>query len=157
MNFSFDSVDSFLQQAVKAKQGQRDAIDKGLEPLLDDPATFAILPDLVDLIDRDLEAYGDESLKQVAAVAIGKWVQLHQDWLQQHIEHEAAPEAAMTAADMTKLVQAVKLVEEVGSFGGDEDYRKAAKQQINQAILEKLEDQGGDANEVFSRYDDPLL
>lgn len=156
MNFSFDSVDSFLQQAARAKQEQRDAIDNGLEPFLNDPATFAILPSLADLMDRHLEAYGDESLKQLAAVAIGKWIQLHQDWLQQHIEHEAAPEVAMTAADMTKLVQAVRLIEEVGSFGGDEDYRRAAKEQINQAILETLEDQGRDASEVFSRYDDPL-
>lgn len=157
MNFSFDSVDGFLRQAHKAKQSQRDAIDKGLEPLLDDPATFAILPDLADLIDRDLEAYGDEVLKQTAAVALGKWVHCHQEWLQQHIEHEAAPEAAMTAADMAKLVQAVRLIEEVGSFGGDEDYRKAAKKAINQAVLEKLEAEGRSVEEAFPLYDDPLF
>jgi hypothetical protein len=157
MDFSFDSVDKFLQQAQAAKASQRKAIDKGMEPLLDDPATFAIAPDAADLLDQSLENYGDEALKQMAIVAMGKWVGLHQEWLEQHIAHESAPEAALTASDMTKIVQAIRLLEDVGSFGGDEDYRKAIKEQINQAVLERLEEDGRSAEEVFSPYDDPLL
>lgn len=157
MDFSFDSVGKFLQQAQAAKEGQRAAINKGMEPLLDDPAVFAIAPDAADALDKAMEDYGDEALKQTAMVAMGKWCELHQEWLEQHIMHDSAPEAAMTASDLAKIVQAIKLLDDVGSFSGDETYRKAIKQQINQAVLEKLEEDGRDANEVFSDYDDPLL
>lgn len=157
MDFSFNSVNNFLQQAQAAKDGQRAAISRGMEPLLNDPAVFAIAPDAANALDKATEAYGDEALKQMAIVAMGKWCELHQEWLNQHIMHESAPEAAVTAADMTKIVQAIRLLEDVGSFGGDENYRKAIKEQINQAVLEQLEEDGRDANEVFSGYDDPLL
>jgi hypothetical protein len=157
MDFSFESVGKFLQQAQAAKEGQRAAINKGMEPLLDDPAVFAIAPNAADALDKAMEDYGDEALKQTAMVAMGKWCELHQEWLGQHIMHESASEAAVTASDMAKIIQAIKLLDEVGSFSGDETYRKAIKQQINQAVLEKLEEDGRDANEVFSDYDDPLL
>lgn len=157
MDFSFDSVSKFLQQAQEAKDGQRAAISRGMEPLLSDPAVFAIAPDAANALDKAMEDYGDEALKQTALVAMGKWCELHQEWLEQHIMHDSASEAAMTASDMVKIVQAIKLLEEVGSFSGDEDYRNAMKQQINQAVLEKLEEDGRDVNEVFSAYDDPLF
>lgn len=157
MDFSFDSVSKFLQQAQEAKDGQRAAISRGMEPLLSDPTVFAIAPDAANALDKAMEDYGDEALKQTALVAMGKWCELHQEWLEQHIMHDSASEAAMTASDMVKIVQAIKLLEEVGSFSGDEDYRNAMKQQINQAVLEKLEEDGRDANEVFSAYDDPLF
>lgn len=157
MDFSFDSVSHFLQQVRGAKADKRAAIDKDLEPLLDDPATFAMAPDAAMLLDKALEDYGDEALKQTAIVALGKWVELHQGWLEEHIHNGAMHEAVMTASDMAKLIEALRLMEGVGSFGGDDDYRSAMKQQINQAVLEQLEESGKDPADLFDRYDDPLL
>jgi hypothetical protein len=157
MDFSFDSVNRFLQEVSGAKADRREAVNKGMAPLLDDPSTFIMAPDAANLLDGALEKYGDEALKQTAIVALGKWVVCHEEWLEQHIMNESAPEAALTAADMTKIAQAIRLIEDVGSFGGDEDYRKAVKKQINQAVLEKLEEEGRSPEDVFSPYDDPLF
>lgn len=157
MNFSFDSVGNFLRRAQEAKADKRAAIDEGLSPLLTDPATFAIAPDAADLLEKSLERYGDEALKSMAIVALGKWVELHGTWLEQHMLNGSMQEAVLTACDMTKLTQAIRLMEEVGSFGGDDDYRKAIRGQINQAVLEKLEEEGKEPSEVFDPYADPLL
>lgn len=157
MNFSFDSVGDFFRKTQEAKAGKRAAIDEGLSPLLTDPSTFAIAPDAADLLEKSLERYGDEALKAMAIVAIGKWVELHGTWLEQHMLNGSIQEAVLTACDMTKLTQAVRLLEDVGSFGGDDDYRAAMRQQINQAVLERLEETGEDPADIFDPYNDPLL
>ena len=157
MNFSFDSVGNFLRKAKEAKASKRAAIDEGLFPLLTDPSTFAIAPDAADLLEKSLERYGDEALKAMAIVALGKWVELHGTWLEQHMLNGAIQEAVLTACDMNKLTQAVRLMEDVGSFGGDDDYRAAMRQQINQAVLERLEEAGEEPSDIFDPYTDPLL
>lgn len=154
MDFSFDSVESFLRQANDAKQDQRETIDKGLEPLLDNPSAFSISPDIADLMERDLKAYGDETYKQLAAVAIGKWIHVHRDYLEMHLRNDSSAEAAMTSSDMSKLVLAVRLIEEVGSFNGDEEYRQEMKKRIGQAVLEHIEDRGRAVDSVFNSHDD---
>lgn len=155
----FDSVGRFLEHVQQGKARKRQVIDGATAALLNDPATFSMPPASADLLGDTVERFGDEALKQHAIVALGKWATFHQEWLDQHIAHEKAPEAALTASDLTKIVQAIKIIEDVGSFGGDEDYRKAMKEQINQAILEGLEENGCDPEEVFrdSPFDDPLL
>ena len=157
MNFSFDSVGDFFRKTREAKADKRAAIDEGLSPLLTDPSTFAIAPDAADLLEKSLERYGDEALKAMAIVALGKWVELHGTWLEQHMLNGSVQEAVLTACDMTKLTQAVRLLEDVGSFGGDDDYRAAMRQQINQAVLERLEETGEEPSEFFDAYNDPLL
>jgi len=157
MNFSFDSVGNFLRKTQEAKASKRAAIDEGLSPLLTDPSTFAIAPDAADLLEKSLERYGDEALKAMAIVALGKWVELHGTWLEQHMLNGAMQEAVLTACDMSKLTQAVRLMEDVGSFGGDDDYRAAMREQINQAVLERLEETGEEPSDIFDPYTDPLL
>jgi hypothetical protein len=63
-------------------------------------------------------------------------------------------ESLMTLRDISTLNIALRLLEEVGSFGGDEDYRSAMRKQINQAVLEKLEETGRDPEEVFNGDDE---
>lgn len=144
-----DNVGSFLKAVEQGKARKKQLIDRSTAFFLDDLSTYAMPPEAAIALDKTVEHYGDEALKQCAVVAIGKWINIHQDLLQQHIDHGNTAEASMTTADMTKLVQALRMIEEVGSFGGDEDYRKAMKQQINQAILETLEEDGRDPEEVF--------
>ena len=60
----------------------------------------------------------------------------------------------MTSSDMSKLVLAVRLIEEVGSFNGDEEYRQEMKKRIGQAVLEHIEDRGRAVDSVFNSHDD---
>jgi hypothetical protein len=152
-SFSFDSVSHFLQQVEGAKSRKRQAVEEGLEPLLTDPATFAMSPEIATLVDKEVERYGDEALKQICIVALGKWLDYHQGILQEHIDNDAMAESLMTLRDISTLNIALRLLEEVGSFGGDEDYRSAMRKQINQAVLEKLEETGRDPEEVFNGDD----
>lgn len=149
-SFSFDSVSHFLQQVEGAKNRKRQAIDEGTEPFLADPGTFAMSPEIAKLVDEEVEKYGDEALKQIGIVALGKWVDYHQGILEEHINNDAMAESLMTLKDISSLNIALRLLEEIGSFGGDEDYRRGIRKQINQAILEKLEEAGRDPEEVFN-------
>lgn len=157
MDFSFESVGRFLQQVQGAKEQQRKAVEDGLEPLLNDPATFAIAPEMGTMIEAEVEKYGDEALRQLCIVTLGKWLDFHQGFLQEHIDNDAVPEALLTMRDISSLNTALHIVEGVGSFGGDEDYRAAMRKQINQAVLENIEETGRDALEMFNgNHDDEL-
>jgi hypothetical protein len=59
--------------------------------------------------------------------------------------------ALMTMNDVTKLTMAVQTLESIGSFGGDEDWRKMLKNIVGQSLLEKLEEDGLDAASFFAR------
>jgi hypothetical protein len=69
----FSSVGDFLRQAATAKQDKRQAIDDQLMPLMEDPATVGIPPNLAAAIETLLEAYGDETYRQIALFCLGKW------------------------------------------------------------------------------------
>jgi hypothetical protein len=147
---AFDSVSSFLEHVHCAKSRSYQAVNEGLEPFMTDPATFAIAPEIARLIDAETESYGDEALRQVCIVSLGKWIEYHQGFLQQHIDNEAVPESLLTMRDISSLNLALRLLEEVSSFGGDEDYRKAKHKQISQAVLETIEESGRNPEEVFN-------
>jgi hypothetical protein len=53
--------------------------------------------------------------------------------------------------DITLLTMAIQTLERVGSFGGDEDWRKMLKNIVGQSLLEKLEEDGLDAQSFFAR------
>lgn len=150
MDFSFDSVGKFLQQVRGAKAKQREIVEQELDPWLSDPATFATPVQVGMLIDEAVEKYGDEALRQICIVTLGKWIEFHRGFLQEHVNNEAVPEALLTATDMTRLHTALNLLEEVGSFGGDDDYRAAMKEEINQAVLEKIEETGTSPEDYFN-------
>lgn len=153
---SLDSVNDFLRKVQLAKSSSYEAVDEHLEPYMTDPATFAISPEISRLIDEEVESYGDEVLKQMSVFSLGKWLEYHQGFLQEHIANEATPEALLTMQDISTLNAALRLISEVGSFGGDEDYRKAKQKQIGQAILELIEEDGLLPEEVLNRQNDHL-
>lgn len=153
MDFSFDSVGKFLQQVQGAKAKKKQVVEDALEPLLSDPDTFAISPVIGKLVDKEVEGYGDEALRQICIVVLGKWIDFHRGFLEEHVQNDAVPEALLTMRDVSILTTAIKLLEQVGSFGGDDDYRQAMHKQINQAVLEQIEEMGKDPEEVFNGED----
>lgn len=150
MDFSLGSVGDFLRKVQGAKAHQRDAINEHLEPLLDDPATFAIPPAMAASLEELLERFGDEALKQAGMVAIGKWASLHQEMLEEHFANGSYQEALLSMNDLSKITTAMRILGDIGSFGGDEDYRQAVKQQINQAVLETIEETGRSIEDIFN-------
>jgi hypothetical protein len=51
---------------------------------------------------------------------------------------------ALTSSDLARLTTALRSVSEVGSFGGDEDWRAMLKEDLGQAVLETMEELGYD-------------
>lgn len=91
---------------------------------MDDPATVGIPPELAASIETLLEAHGDEAYRQIALFCIGKWHKIHCEVLQQHIENDGISEMLMVMSDISKLSTVLMVLEQVGSFGGDDDWRK---------------------------------
>jgi hypothetical protein len=149
MDFSLGSVGDFLRKVQGAKARQREAIEEHLEPFLDDPSTFAIPPTMADLLEGLFEQFGDEALKQLGMVALGKWAKVHEETLEQHLSHGNQAEALLTMSDLSKMTTALRILSDIGSFGGDDDYRRSMKQQINQAVLERIEENGGSIEDFF--------
>jgi hypothetical protein len=76
---------------------------------------------------------------------------MHEEVLQQHIQMETMDAALLTMNDITLLTTAIQTLERVGSFGGDEDWRKMLKSIVGQSLLERLEEDGLDAESFFAR------
>ena len=149
----FGSVDDFLRKATNAKKVERDVIDEELSDMLDNPAVFGIPPELAKTLEGMLEQYGDESLRQVGMFCIGKWMHIHNETIQAHVEAEGWPEALLTMNDVSKLSTALRIIEEVGSFGGGEQWTKMLKALVGQAVLESCEDKGIDIFSFFKNND----
>jgi hypothetical protein len=147
----FSSVDDFIKKASSIKSQDRQLIDDELDPLLSDPATIGVPPGLSTAIERLKEEYGDEAYKQIGMFSLGKWLELHEGVLQQHVETQAVDAALFTMNDITLITLAIQTLERVGSFSGDEKWRKMLKSIVGQSILELIEEDGLDAQSFFAR------
>jgi uncharacterized protein YjeT (DUF2065 family) len=149
----FGSVDDFLRKVTSAKKVERDVIDEGLGDMLDNPAVFGIPPELAKTLEGMLEEYGDEALRQVGMFCLGKWMHIHNETIQAHIQTEGWQEALLTMNDVSKLSTALRIIEEVGSFGGGEQWTKMLKQLVGQAVMENCEERGIDIFSFFKNND----
>jgi len=147
----FSSVNDFIKKARLGKNEERQIIDDELDPLLSDPATIGIPPALSDAIEDLEEEYGDEAYKQIGMFCIGKWLQIHEGILNQHVKGEKMDAALLTMNDIALIAMTIQTLERIGSFGGDEDWRKMLKGVVGQSILELLEEDGIDAQSFFSQ------
>jgi hypothetical protein len=139
---AFNSVDEFLKAARAAKKTDKQQIADKLGPLLDDAATVAVPPDLLSSIEALVERYGDEALRSTAIFCLGRWAEVHQEWLEQHILMDNIESALWTMNDTAKLSLLIQNLAELGSFGGDDDWRAMLKRTVGQAVLENLEERG---------------
>jgi len=145
----FQSVGDFLRQAASAKQDHRKVIDENLAPFLEDPATIGIPLSLSEKIEELLERHGDETYRQIAIFCIGKWHTVHTEILQQHVDNDGMSEALLTMNDLSKLSSVLQMLEQVGSFGGDETWRKMLRKMVGQSVLETIEEHGSDPESFF--------
>lgn len=147
----FSSVNDFLKKATSAKSQERQLIDDELDPFLSDPATIGITPELSEDIDALKEKYGDETFRQIGIFCLGKWLEIHENILQQHIQTETMDAALLTMNDISKLTLAIQTIESIGSFGGDEEWKRMLKDIVGQSLLERLEEDGLDPVSFFAR------
>jgi hypothetical protein len=144
VSFSPDSVDGFLKAVRQAKSAKRQAVDAGLSDQLSDPDCIGVPADFSRSVDKLIERYGDEALRSIALWAIGRWTQIHQRILEQRMITGDLQGTALTSSDLARLTTALRSVSEVGSFGGDEDWRAMLKEDLGQAVLETMEELGYD-------------
>jgi len=149
----FSSVDDFLRKATNAKKSEKDLIDEELHGMLSDPGIVGIPPELAKTLEGLYEDYGDEALRQVGMFALGKWMSLHSETIQSHIENGGWQESLLVMADTSKLSAAMRMVEEIGSFSGTEQWTKMLREVVGQAVMENCEDQGIDIFSFFKNND----
>lgn len=147
----FSSVNDFLKKATSAKSQDRQLIDDELDPFLSDPATIGITPELSEAVDGLKQKYGDEALRQIGIFCLGKWLEVHEDILHQHIQTETMDAALLTMNDISKLTLVIQTLEGIGSFGGDEEWKQMLKDIVGQTLLERLEEDGLDPVSFFGR------
>ena len=150
----FGSVDDFLRKATSAKKDERDVIDEEIGNMLGNPAVIGVPPELAMVLEDMLEKYGDECFRQVGMFCLGKWLSIHNKNIQAHIQTEGWQEALLTMNDVSKLSTALRIVEEVGSFGGSEEWTKMLKRLVGQAVMENCEERGIDIFSFFENNHD---
>jgi hypothetical protein len=147
----FQSVDDFLRKAMGAKSGDRQIIEEEVGVQLDDPAVVGVPDGIRDSIDSSLEEYGDEALRHIALFCLGKWMGIHEEMLEQHVQLDSTHPAVLTATDLATIANASKLLASVGSFGGDEEWRAMLKELTVQSVLEQCEEDNIDISTFFDK------
>lgn len=136
----FSSVNDFLRQAVAAKEGKRQAISDSIAPSIQDHGLVGIPPKLASSLESMLERYGDEAYRQVALFCLGKWFELHHGMFEELIGEEPGM-ACSCLMDATRIADALHLLSEINSIGGDGGWRNMLSQTLSQHILEELEEE----------------
>jgi hypothetical protein len=70
--------------------------------------------------------------------------------LQQHIENDGTSEMLMVMSDISKLSTVLMILEQVGSFGGDDNWRKMLRTIVGQSVLETIEEKGISFDSIFN-------
>jgi len=147
----FQSPDQLIKAAQAAKQGQRNEIGESLAPIIDDPHAFSIPAALVADIEALMQQYGDEALKAVAMWSLGTWHGIHADFLEQHNIHGDHEAALWVMSDLAKLGLCLQVLADIGSIGGDEQWKQMLKANIGQAVIEHLEETGLSLQQIIAR------
>jgi hypothetical protein len=136
----FSSVNDFLNKAAAAKDGKRQAIGQSLYPHIQDHGTVGIPPELAKAVEELLQRHGDETYRQVALFSLGKWFELHIGMFEELISEEPSM-ACSCLMDATRIADALHLLSELHSIGGDGGWRKMLNHTLSQHILETMEEE----------------
>lgn len=142
MSFSFSSVEDFLKKAKDAKVKQRPEVEQRVRDYLDDPHLIGVAPEMADLINSLMERYGDESLRQIGLFCLGKWFAVHGGVIEELTQNEQMPAAFAATMDATRISDAIALLETVGSFGGDSDWKQMLYQSLVSTVNDAMNQHG---------------
>lgn len=135
----FSSVDDFLRKAALAKKEKLQTIDDELADFIDDPSVVGVPTELAATIEQLLYTYGDETFKQIGLFCFGKWLAIHSELVDDHKQNESWDEALHTMNDVGKLSAAMQIIEQIGSFGGDDEWRRMLRNTIGQAVAGEID------------------
>ncbi len=142
MSFSFSSVEDFLRKTRDAKTKQRPEIDERVRDYLEDPHLVGVAPVIADMLDDMLHKYGDESIRQIALFCLGKWFSIHAGVIEDLVKNEQVPAAMSSSMDAARISDAIALLESVGSFGGDDDWKKMLHETLVSAVNDAMNQKG---------------
>jgi len=137
----FSTVNDFLRQAAAAKDGKRQAIGATIAPHLQDQGTVGIPPQLAKTLQEMLEEHGDETYRQLALFSLGKWFELHIGMFEELAATEEVSMACSCLMDATRIADALHLLSEINSIGGDKGWKTMLEETLSQHILEELEEE----------------
>lgn len=137
----FSTVNDFLRQTAAAKDGKRQAIGATIAPHLEEQGTVGIPPLLAQDIEAMLRDYGDETYRQIALFTLGKWFELHMGMFEELAATEEVSMACSCLMDGTRIADALHLLSEINSIGGDNGWKKMLSETLSQHILEELEEE----------------
>lgn len=136
---SFSSVDDFIKKAQAVRSDRKDNIAASISPHLHEHGTVGIPPFLATTIDQLFFAHGDETYRQIALFALGKWFETHTSLVEEMFANDQLMEGCSSLMDATRISDALHLVSELGSFGGDDSWKQMLQETISEAILKKFE------------------
>lgn len=145
MSFSFNSVDDFLRKAQEAKTEKREEMREYVQDFVNDPSMVGVPVEMADTIGQLIEKYGDECLRQIALFTLGKWYGVHVGVVQEMVATEDFGSAIAASMDAAKINTAIQTLEGVGSFGGDDDWRKMLGDSIVSEVDEHRARHGDDS------------
>ena len=136
----FATVGDFLRAASSAKAERLQAVSNSISPHLDDDGTVGVPPLLMQTIEEHLERYGDETYRQLALFALGKWFELHIGMSEEHFANDDLAHGASSIMDATRISDALHLLAEIKSFGGSQSWKQMLNETLSQFILENIEE-----------------
>lgn len=119
-------------------------MEERISEYLDDPHMVGVSPEMADAIDTLLEKYGDEALRQVGLFCLGKWFAVHTGVVEDLVKMERIPAAMSSIMDATRISDAIALLESVGSFGGDDDWKKMLQETLVNAVNDAMNQRNKD-------------
>lgn len=151
---SFESVEAFLRAARSAKHERESQVTERIAPFLEDKSSIGVNPEVLEMIDRLVDEYGDEAMRSIGMFCIGKWMRLHQEIMEKHIKKSDTKGMLFVMNDISKLSTVLHILESIPSFGGDEEWRNMLKKEVSRALVETLEEKGMDVDQWLSDHKD---
>jgi hypothetical protein len=136
----FSTVDDFLKKARAAKHEQRQAISDELVETVMDPSSIGIPPALHSALEDLVDEFGDEPLRQTALFCLTKWFGIHAKIADNYFKEDKQQEGCAAVTDAARISSAIHLLQDVGSFSGDEKWRSMLCEQLTDSIMDELED-----------------
>jgi len=145
LSFSFNSVDDFLRKAREARSEKNEEMHEWVQDFVNDPSMVGIPVEMAEEINGLVEKYGDEPLRQIALFTLGRWYGVHVGVVQEMVATEDFGSAIAASMDAAKVNTAIQTLEGVGSFGGDDDWRRMLGETIVSEVDERRAWNGDDS------------
>jgi len=116
-----------------------------VQDFVNDPSMVGIPVEMAEEINGLVEKYGDEPLRQIALFTLGRWYGVHVGVVQEMVATEDFGSAIAASMDAAKVNTAIQTLEGVGSFGGDDDWRRMLGETIVSEVDERRAWNGDDS------------